>query len=221
MSCGSLSGAAPFLTRTELLRTHPLDGGLLDRGEDADADGVFLSWFLDLRASGLELLLCPDVMYQTYSGGAWPPRIAEGGWRKIAQKHGFQAVVATDFSPKVDYSFRCDQVGRIIKMVIRTIVFKGQKLLLSQVGLECSPRSQQTDAHLLPWCCIDAYAHILRELESAAQVYIRIPPRKKWILIFVTLFPHSSSAWFTSLTPALSWAPSRLATSCLGTSTGM
>ena len=102
MSCGHTD--APFLTRAELLRS------LFDPAEeDDDEDAAFLDWFLRLRSSGMELLLCPDVMLATYGGGRGAHGVKEASWARLAQRHRFQAVV-TDFKPRVEHAFTCQQV---------------------------------------------------------------------------------------------------------------
>ena len=41
---------------------------------------------------------------------------------------------------------------------------------LSQIGLACSPRQQQAEAHLLPWCCIASFKHIIKTVDVLAEV---------------------------------------------------
>ncbi len=105
MACPVVDFGTPFMTRTELLKREPLSSSS-HLGEEAS----FLDWFLRVQRAGLEVLLCPDVMYETYSGGGGGvAKIPRGQWRDLAGRHRFQAV-ATDFSPKIDHAFTCDQV---------------------------------------------------------------------------------------------------------------
>ncbi len=162
MLCGALSGGTPFVARTETLKKIPLDKSL------EETEAIFISWFLRVKSLGLDLLLCPDMMHLVNSGGKWPPEISKETWRRILSKHGLQAVsTGKRGRPSVQYSFPCKEV-KGSKNLFMAVSHKNSNT--NQVGLSCDVRGLQSSAHLLPWCCLASYVHILASLEHAAQV---------------------------------------------------
>ena len=162
MLCGALSGGTPFVARTETLKKIPLDKSL------EETEAIFISWFLRVKSLGLDLLLCPDMMHLVNGGGKWPPEISKETWRRILSKHGLQAVsTGKRGRPSVQYSFPCKEV-KGSKNIFMAVSHKNSHT--NQVGMSCDVRGLQSSAHLLPWCCLASYVHILASLEHAAQV---------------------------------------------------
>ena len=128
------------MTRTELLSS------IVETEIIENESVMFMSWFLDTQSLGLQTLLCPDILYSTFgsSGVDDLQTLAKHDFKPLDRKHNIQGITLP--SPQtVNHIFSC-----------------------SEVGLECSPRSQQEDAMLLPWCCIAAFAHILKTFEAIA-----------------------------------------------------
>ena len=98
---------------------------------------------LAVRKEGL-VLSCPDLMFFTSSStGQELAATTREQWRRLAAKHQFQALT-TDFRKKLDLEFSCEEAN-----------------------LGCDIRSQAA-AFLLPWCCYQAFRHILTSLEQTA-----------------------------------------------------
>ena len=121
---------APFMTRKETFREFPLN---LELGQHA----MFLDWFLRIQKFAKTSLVCPDIMYNTFSSHPIVPTLPENGWISLASLHSFQGVVL-DHAPRLAYSFSCDQVD-----------------------LSCMPNIYQAQHRLLPWCCHKEVSHIL------------------------------------------------------------
>ena len=65
-------------------------------------------------------------------------------WQPLATKHQFQGV-QTEFRHTYDHTFKCEDIG-----------------------LRCDLRNQAA-AFLVPWCCVEAYRHILNTIETLAS----------------------------------------------------
>ncbi len=138
MICGTAVGA-PFVARAETLKKF------FTLTEASRPETLWLSWFLDVQRSGLQTLLCPDVLYLTYRGEWHPDTLPRNEWRILGERQQFLGVV-TNFTPSFSHTFKCEQVG-----------------------LKCSPRSQQSDAILLPWCCLANFVFILNKVDAIAR----------------------------------------------------
>ena len=139
MEC-AVSDTSPFVTKIQVLEKIPLNTSL-------EEDSMFVDWFLRLQGASLKTLLCPDIMYHTYHSDSMIERMFEEDWQKLAGLHHFLGVVL-DHSPKVAFSFNCDQAG-----------------------LECKAVNQQDQALLLPWCCLNNFKHIFNEFEALSQEF--------------------------------------------------
>ena len=70
--------------------------------------------------------------------------VPKAQWQPLATKHQFQGV-QTEFRHTYDHTFKCEDIG-----------------------LSCDIRSQAS-AFLVPWCCVEAYRHILNTIETLAS----------------------------------------------------
>jgi len=138
MKCDIAPGG-PLLLKSQLLKEVPFQ-----MEEDLSVEAALLSWFLDVRyKSGKTVLSCPDVLYSVHKGiQSEVPHFDRSTWKFIAKRHRFQGVTE-DSAPRMATSFKCEEVG-----------------------LNCSPRQQQEDGLLLPWCCLANYAQMLDLLEQ-------------------------------------------------------
>lgn len=132
MKCDILNGA-PFIVKKEVFQSVPFNTDL------PNTPALFTHWFLEVSKSKWSVLLCPDIMYFTYSSPNWLAMPKEN-WLKIAQVQQIQGIhLKQTLVP--DHSFTSEEVD-----------------------LVCDVPKLQKDAKLLPWVCQKAYAHILRTL---------------------------------------------------------